>query len=82
MALTFTLGQPCPGGNHWDVTMRLDARSITVPITYAQIREKMTKDDVEEFAVLFLRFLVSTHPNASMATIRNKLANSSITVDL
>lgn len=82
MALTFTLGQPCAGGNHWDVTMGLGGRSITVPITYSELREKMTKEDAKEFAVLFLRLLVSTHPNASMATIRNKLSNASIKVSL
>jgi len=82
MALTFTLGQPCAGGNHFDVTMALGGRSITVPIEYGQLRGKMTREEVEEFAIMFLRFLISTHPNASRATIKNKLANASITVSL
>lgn len=62
--------------------MSLGRRSITVPITYSELREKMDREDVEQFVVLFLRLLVSTHPDATMATIRDKLANVSVAVSL
>lgn len=83
MALTFILGQPCAGGNHWDVTLvGLGGRPITLPITYPDLLEPLSDEKIKEFATLYLRFLISLHPNASMNIIRGKLASASIPVSL
>jgi len=83
MALTFTLGSPCAGGNHWDVIIRLDGRSITMPITYREIREPMDQAEIDEFLRLYVRVLISREPTGtSMANTRAKLAGMSLRVSL
>ena len=83
MALAFTLGQPCAGGNHWDVTVAgFGGQPIVLPITYSDLLEPLSEEELLQLASLYLRHLVSTHPNAPMATIRTKLANVSVSVRL
>ncbi len=83
MPLTLTPGPPCAGGNHWDVTVAgLGGKPIVLPITYPDLLEPLTEEELEQLASLYVRHLVSTHPGAPMATIRTKLANVSVPVSL
>lgn len=78
MALTFTLGPLCAGGTHFDLTMDLDGRKVTVGgLHYPDLREPMTEAELHDYAVLRLRYLVTTHPAASRDVILNKLRSKS-----
>ena len=83
MALTYTLGQPCAGGNHWDVNVvGIGGQPITLHIQYPDLLVPLDEDELTELVALQLRLLVSKHPPTSMANIRTKLAGISIPVDL
>lgn len=83
MALTFILGTPCPGGNHWDVKVSIDSFSVTFPIAYPELQEPLTDEELTMYADLALRYAVSTQPgNVPMATVRNRLASASFPVKL
>lgn len=83
MALTFTLGPPCAGGSHWDLSLvGLGGPPITLPITYPDLLEPLSEEELEEFAALYARFLVSSEAPTDMANIRAKLASASIPVRL
>ena len=78
MALTFTLGPLCAGGTHFDLSMELDGHEINLGgLSYPELREPRTDEELREYAVMRLRFLVSTHPAASADIILNKLRGKS-----
>ena len=78
MALTFKLGPLCAGGSHFDLTMDLDGHKVAVGgLHYPDLREPMTDEELHDYAVLRLRYYVSTHPAASRDIILNKLRGKS-----
>ena len=83
MPLTFVAGPPCAGGNHWDLSLvGLGGPPIVLPITYQDLLEPLSDEELVEFATLYARFLVSREVPNDMANVRAKLATASIPVRL
>lgn len=81
--LTFTLGSPCSGGNHWDVTAMLGSKSVTFRADFLLLSEPLDKEEGVELAQLLLRLLVSSLSVKTVANARSKLAatNLSLRID-
>ena len=82
MPLTFSVGTPCAGGNHVDITATLGTRSIVVPVTLAEITEPMERADADELVRLMIRLLVSTTADKRPAVIKQRLEALTVTVEM
>ena len=80
--VTFSRGSACDGTNHYDVTFRLGAESITLPIQHSVFSEPVTREEREAFLILLLRVLVEELTDRGVTHVRQILQNASLILRL
>ena len=60
LTLTFTLGAPCAGDNHFGVraTIVETGQKIDVPLVKSEIKQALTADEAQTFVALLMRLFV------------------------
>ena len=80
--ITFSLGSACAGTNHYDVTVRLGAQSVTFPVAHKNFFEPMTNAEKKQFAQDLVRFIVGEMVDSDVTNVRQKLAAATLTLGL
>ena len=72
LTLTFTLGIPCAGDNHFGVraTIVETGQKIDVLLAKPDLKAPLTKDDIQTFVVLLMRLFVSQMSGSTAAQIK------------
>jgi len=82
LTLTFTLGIPCAGDNHFGVraTIVETGQKIDVPLVKSEIKQALTADEAQTFVALLMRLFVRQLSGSTAAQI--KAAIEAKTLDL
>lgn len=68
--MTYAVGPPCPGGNHFTTTLRLgEGRILTLSTDPDSLRMPLTDEEWTMFGVLYMRMLTCQLPVPTVTTI-------------
>ena len=72
LTLTFQIGAPCAGDNHFGVRaiVTQTGQKIDVLLATPDLKAPLTKDDIQTFVVLLMRLFVSQMSGSTAAQIK------------
>ena len=80
LTLTFTLGAPCAGDNHFGVraTIVETGQKIDVPLVKSDIKQALTADEAQTFVALLMRLFVRQLSGSTAAQIKTAIEMKSL----
>lgn len=79
MTITFRIGPPCPGGNHFDVTTTLNpGGSFVLPFSKEDLKAALTADEREATVRVLLKLLVRQLLTATPAQLKTAIEGKTI----
>ena len=80
MNITFAVGVPCAGGNHFDVIADIDGRKKTYHHLHLEVLP--TDDEIDEAVGILVRHMLVRETDKRQTSIKTRMERKTINLDL